>query len=122
MELSDDDTRKHFGIPDVCHCWRRPWHARNKKCDVAPWIIEKKFNRVGRICQVCFNGLAEVAHLANLRWDSSVYDADIQPVCNNCHKRFDRPWFIRICQDDMGKISFTRIIRWLAPAVRRLIP
>ena len=119
-ELSDDDIKKQFGIPDVCNCWRRPWHTRNKKCDATPWMIEKKFTRVRRDCQICFNGYAEVPHLAKRRWGGSVYDYDIQPVCNNCHKRFDRPWFIRMFQDGRGNFTYSRIFGLLGPVVKRL--
>ena len=121
-ELSDDEIRNQFSIPDVCDCWRRPWHTRNKKCGAAPWVIQKKLTRVHQICQLCFNGIAEVPHLAKSRWGGTIYDIDIHPLCNNCHKRFDKPWFIRMFQDDRGNITYSQIFRLLAPVLKRLIP
>ena len=121
-ELSDSEIRNQFAIPNVCDCWRRPWHIRNKRCDVAPWVIQTKLTRVHMICQLCFNGIAEVPHLAKRQWGGTIDSFDIHPMCNNCHKRFDKPWFKRMLQDDRGNIRYSKIMGFLTPVLRGLIP
>lgn len=114
---SEDEIRSMFGIPPICDCWRRLWYAPNIKCDASPNTIQKSFADDRRDCYICVTGYATIPHLSRRRWGGSVYPRDLRIVCDNCHTRFEKPWYIRMLQDDMGNVTLAAPIKWMGSII-----